>query len=131
MSGHDAAPRKDNTGTNVPRPSKASQQHQRQTPPPPPPYLVNPPSAQTRAPRDASLVELYESIIASDAQTIQVQQQTMASQQDVIRSQSDMIMQLRHVLEQQDRIIDELDEAARGLRVRRPGPELAPRSRSS
>jgi hypothetical protein len=76
-------------------------------------------------------VELYEDIIASDAQTIQVQQRTMASQQDIIRSQSEMIMKLRHLLEEQDRRIEDLDEIARGVRVRRAGVDVVPRSRSS
>jgi hypothetical protein len=42
-----------------------------------------------------------------------------------------MIVKLRYLLEEQDRRIEDLDEEARGLRVRRPGVDLAPRSRSS
>jgi hypothetical protein len=76
-------------------------------------------------------VDLYESIMASDTQTIQVQQQTVTAQQEIIRSQAQMIRKLRHVLEEQDRRVEELEEVERGLRLRRPGLEVAPRSRSS
>jgi predicted RNase H-like nuclease (RuvC/YqgF family) len=69
--------------------------------------------------------------MASDAQTIQVQQQTMSSQQEIIRAQAQMILKLRHILEEQDRKVEELEDAAMGLRSRRPGIDIAPRSRSS
>ncbi|KAH3908942.1 hypothetical protein HBI56_124410 [Parastagonospora nodorum] len=115
-------------------PSKGPQRAERHTPPPPP-YSFSPlsPTSDSKCadPTSASLITLYEDIIASDAQTIQVQQETMASQQDIIRSQSQMIMKLRHLLEEQDQRIEELDEVARGLRVRRSGLDLAPRSRST
>jgi hypothetical protein len=115
-------------------PSKGPQRAERHTPPPPP-YSFSPPSptsdSRSPDPTSASLITLYEDIIASDAQTIQVQQETMASQQDIIRSQSQMIMKLHHLLEEQDQRIEELDEVARGLRVRRSGVDLAPRSRST
>lgn len=97
----------------------------------PPPYSFESPTSKANSPGPGSIIELYESIMASDAQTIQVQQQTMASQQDIIRSQSQMILKLRHILEEQDRRVEELDEMARGLRVRRPMLDVAPRSRSS
>jgi hypothetical protein len=99
--------------------------------PPPPPYSVDPPGSEDKQSSTVGIIELYEDIIASDAQTIQVQQQTLTSQQDIIRSQAQMIVKLRHLLEEQDRRIDDLDETARAFRVRRPGVDAAPRSRSA
>jgi hypothetical protein len=97
--------------------------------PPPPPYSASPPRSEKQQDTSSAIITLYEDIIASDAQTIHVQQQTLTSQQDIIRSQAQMIVKLRHLLEEQDKRIEELDEVARGLRVRRP--DVVPRSRSS
>lgn len=112
-------------------PTQQSPRHTPQSTPPPPPYSFSAPSSlDTKQSTDSSLVELYENIIAADAQTIQVQQQTLASQQDIIRAQSQMIVKLRHLLEEQDRRIEVVDEA-RGLRRKRPGMDGVARSRSS
>ncbi|OAG01397.1 uncharacterized protein CC84DRAFT_1060187, partial [Paraphaeosphaeria sporulosa] len=56
-------------------------------------------------------LQLYEDIIASDAQTIQVQQDTMAAQQETIRAQAQMIKNMRLLLERQDERIEELERA--------------------
>ncbi|KAF1940906.1 hypothetical protein EJ02DRAFT_493510 [Clathrospora elynae] len=90
-------------------------------------YSFRPPESDSKHQSQGSIIELYEAIIASDSQTIQVQQQTMVSQQDIIHTQTQMIAKLRYVLEEQDARMEELEDAARGLRVRR----AAPRSRSS
>lgn len=111
-----------NKGLNVQSPN-----HQQ----PPPPYTFSAPQTDSKQTGTGAIIELYEDIMASDAQTIQVQQQTMASQQDIIRSQAQMILKMRHVLDEQDRRIEELEDAARGLRVRRLDAAVAPRSRSS
>jgi hypothetical protein len=118
---------------NNPRPTHSSKPIQQpRTPhssPPPPPYSASPPRSEKQQETSTAIINLYEDIIASDAQTIHVQQQTLTSQQDIIRSQAQMIVKLRHLLEEQDRRIEDLDEVARGMRVRRP--DAVPRSRSS
>jgi hypothetical protein len=121
-----------NTRRSTKRPIIHQAQQSARHSPPPPPYSLSPPTSDTKdvASTSPGLLELYESIIAADAQTIQVQQQTLASHQDIIRSQSEMIMKLRHLLEEQDRQIEEVNET-RGLRCRRPGMDGIMRSRSS
>jgi hypothetical protein len=119
-----------NVPSSLPKGTHHSRRQQYSTPPPPP-YSVDPPSSDDKQPTAVGIIELYEDIIASDSQTIQVQQQTLASQQDIIRSQAQMIVKLRHLLEEQDRRIEDLDEVARGLRVRRPGFDAGMRSRSA
>lgn len=53
------------------------------------------------------VMKMYEDIIASDAETIQVHQATIHSQQEIIRSQREMIQKLQHLVEVQDAWIDE------------------------
>ncbi|KAK7187838.1 hypothetical protein DPSP01_010884 [Paraphaeosphaeria sporulosa] len=78
--------------------------------PSPPPYCLEP-SKSEAGPRPESILQLYEDIIASDAQTIQVQQDTMAAQQETIRAQAQMIKNMRLLLERQDERIEELERA--------------------
>jgi hypothetical protein len=47
--------------------------------------------------------------MASDSQTIKVQQETMRAQQEIIRSQAQVLSKMRMVLEEQDRRIDDLE----------------------
>jgi hypothetical protein len=61
------------------------------------------------SPTESSIIALYEDIMASDSQTIKVQQETMRAQQEIIRSQAQVISKMRMVLEEQDRRIDELE----------------------
>jgi len=61
---------------------------------------------------------LYEEIMASDAETIQVQQRTVETQQDLVRSQAQIIQQMRDILEMQDAQIVQLEETVASLRAR-------------
>lgn len=84
---------------------------------PPPPYSFDPPKSESKAQHDA-IVRLYEEIMASDAETINVQQRTLETQQDTVRSQAHMIKQMRDILEMQDTHIAQLEETVAGLRAR-------------
>ncbi|KAL5386726.1 hypothetical protein PMIN06_010816 [Paraphaeosphaeria minitans] len=100
-------------------PRAAPTQTRKSTPPPapalqrcpsPPPYRLDQPKSAAE-PRSESILQLYEDIIASDAQTIQVQQDTMVAQQETIRAQAQMIKNMRLLLETQDERIEELERA--------------------
>ncbi|KAF2030069.1 hypothetical protein EK21DRAFT_34640, partial [Setomelanomma holmii] len=52
---------------------------------------------------------LYEDIMASDSQTIKVQQETLCAQQDIIRQQAQVIAKMRMVLEAQDARLAEME----------------------
>jgi hypothetical protein len=62
---------------------------------------------QQRGPSYETIMKVYEDIVASDAETMQVQQQTIQSQQEIIRSQRDMIRRLQQLIEVQDIWIEE------------------------
>ena len=78
--------------------------------PPPPPYSLSPSKTSQPKPSVDTIIRLYEDIMASDSQTIEVQQETLCSQQDIIRSQAQVIRRMRQVLEEQDARIEELEE---------------------
>lgn len=65
-------------------------------------------------PSHGAIMQMYEEIIASDAETIQVQQAAITSQQEIIRSQREMIQKLQQLVEGQDAWIEEHLEGSDG-----------------
>ncbi|ORY12440.1 hypothetical protein BCR34DRAFT_600655 [Clohesyomyces aquaticus] len=74
-------------------------------------YSVSPKQQQKAS--YTSIMSMYEEIMASDAQTIQVQQEHIQSQLEIIRSQRDMIQRLQELVEERDAWIDEYLEKSR------------------
>lgn len=85
---------------------------------PPPPYSFDPPKSESISQHD-SVMRLYEEIMASDSETIKVQQRTLETQQDVVRSQAQTIRQMRDILDMQDAQIVQLEDTITNLRNRR------------
>jgi hypothetical protein len=52
-------------------------------------------------------MHMYEEIMASDAETIQVQQATIQNQQEVIRAQREVMRKLQVLVDAQDLWIEE------------------------
>jgi hypothetical protein len=89
-----------------PNPPQTTQGNQIQTPFTNPTFTITP-SKPESLPSHAALMKLYEDIIASDAQTIQVQEATIHSQQEVIRSQRDVVLRLQRLVDAQNAWIGE------------------------
>jgi hypothetical protein len=86
-----------------PKPSQPAQnQHVSATP-----ATYSPPSKAQKKPSSASLLSLYEDIMASDAETIQVQQATIRALQEVVRAQRGMMKDLQRLVDAQDAWIED------------------------